>query len=457
MYDISFTRNRRWFLEHSAAVLGSWAVAPAFTHLKISSSANQIRLAEVRDESTGLSLLRLPPGFRYWSYSWTGDLLSDGRPVPGQHDGMGIIAERDGVLTICRNHEVSGCNGAFGERSLTYDPRAGGGCVNLRFDTRNKQWLSAVCSLSGTLKNCAGGPTPWGSWLSCEETVFQGGDQDDDVLLTLERPHGYIFEVSAVGNQPPAPLTDMGRFVHEAVAVDPSTGIVYETEDRKPAGFYRFLPAVPGELKGGGRLQMMRVAGRPDLIRKAVKGCRYDVDWVSIDDPSRAHSPGTHDEGGVFSQGHVQGATSFQKLEGCWWGDGRCYFVASHGGRSGKGQVWAYSPADETLQLIFESPGSDVLDCPDNLCVSPRGGLLLCEDGDRVPQKLQVLSPDGQLSEFAENNVVLAGERNGLSGNFRGSEWAGATFSSDGEWLFVNIQDPGITFAVTGDWASIGL
>ena len=249
----------------------------------------------------------------------------------------------------------------------------------------------------------------------------------------------------------------MGRFVHEAVAVDPSTGIVYETEDRKPAGFYRFLPAIPGELKGGGRLQMMRVAGRPDLIRKAVKGCRYDVDWVSIDDPSRAHSPGTHDEGGVFSQGHVQGATSFQKLEGCWWGDGRCYFVASHGGRSGKGQVWAYSPADETLQLIFESPGSDVLDCPDNLCVSPRGGLLLCEDGDRVPQKLQVLSPDGQLSEFAENNVVLAGERNGLSGNFRGSEWAGATFSADGEWLFVNIQDPGITFAITGDWSSIGV
>ena len=440
-------------------MLGSWALAGSLTRLTHAASINRssVRLETTIDQTTGLPLLRLPPGFSYWSWGWAGDLMSDGKATPAQHDGMGIIANRDGILTICRNHEESGCNGAFGNSQLTYDQRAAGGCVNLEFDTIQKQWLSAKCSLSGTLKNCAGGPTPWGSWLSCEETVLQNGDRDDDIRLTLDRPHGYIFEVKADDHQMPEPIKAMGRFVHEAVAVDPSTGIVYETEDRKPAGFYRFIPSIPGNLKAGGKLQMMRIAGSPDLIRNAVKGCMYEVDWVSIDDPDRAHSPGTEDEGGVFSQGQVQGGTSFQKLEGCWWGDDRCYFVASHGGRSGKGQVWAYTPSNETLHLVFESPGSDILDCPDNICVSPRGGLLLCEDGDRVPQKLQVLSPAGLLSEFAENNVVLAGERNGLTGNFRDSEWAGATFSPDGEWLFVNIQTPGITFAITGDWNSIGV
>jgi uncharacterized protein len=249
----------------------------------------------------------------------------------------------------------------------------------------------------------------------------------------------------------------MGRFVHEAIAVDPQTGIVYETEDRTPGGFYRFVPQTSGKLAAGGQLEMMEVDGAPDLMGAAEFGRDYAVSWVVIEDPDRAHSPGTRDGGGVFQQGRDQGATAFAKLEGCWWGNRVCYFVSSHGGRAKKGQIWQYDPVASRLRLVFESPGVDVLDSPDNICVSPRGGLVLCEDGDREPQKLHALNPQGSLCELAWNNVQLRGERNNHRGDFRGSEWAGATFTPDGKWLFANIQNPGLTLAITGPWESVGL
>jgi secreted PhoX family phosphatase len=287
--------------------------------------------------------------------------------------------------------------------------------------------------------------------------VLEGGDDDEGQVVNFAQPHGYIFEVPASGIAVPTPLKAMGRFVHEALAVDPATSIVYETEDRGKSGFYRFVPETPKQLARGGRLEMLKVPGAPDLISGAELGRTYDVAWVPIEDPERRHSPGTQDEGGVFEQGHAQGGSPFARLEGCWWGDGACYFVATSGGRAKAGQIWRYEPAKETLRLVFESPSSDVLDAPDNITVSPRGGLVLCEDGDRSPQKLQALSPSGVLTQLAWNNIQLNGERNRFSGDFRGSEWAGATFSPDGEWLFVNIQSPGVTFAITGPWESVGL
>lgn len=451
--------GRRGFLTATAAALGSWAVPESFRSLMASpiKRTADIRLTPVQDELTGLPLLSLPAGFRYVSFGWTGDSMADGRMTPAEHDGMGVIGDENGIVTICRNHELKTSGQSFAPENMTYDMQATAGCSTLKFDTKTGRWLEARSSLSGTLKNCAGGPTPWGTWLSCEETVLEDGDEDDGVVLALAQKHGYVFEVPNTGAADPQPIRAMGRFVHEAVAVDPMTGIVYETEDRKPAGFYRYVPVQPGKLAMGGRLQMMKVVGNPNLTEEAESGKKYDVSWVNIDDPERAHSPGTKDEGGVFQQGQKQGGTSFQKLEGCWWGSERCFFVASHGGRKSCGQIWAYSPRWETLELVFESPGSELLDCPDNLCISPRGGLVLCEDGDRVPQKLQVLTPGGRLSEFAQNNVVLDGSRNGLKGDFRDSEWAGATFSPDGQWLFVNVQVPGITFAINGDWKRLGI
>jgi uncharacterized protein len=141
----------------------------------------------------------------------------------------------------------------------------------------------------------------------------------------------------------------------------------------------------------------------------------------------------------------------FFKLEGAWWSHGKAYFVSSSGGGAGQGQIWEYEPCSETLTLVFESPAAEILNAPDNICASPRGGFILCEDGSGT-EFLHGLTVDGSIFKFAQNNVVLAGQRNGIAGDFRGSEFAGATYSPDGRWLFVNIQSPGITLAITGPW-----
>ena len=141
----------------------------------------------------------------------------------------------------------------------------------------------------------------------------------------------------------------------------------------------------------------------------------------------------------------------FARLEGCWHNEGAIYFVSTSGGGAGLGQVWIYKPSEETLTMMYESPSSDVLDSPDNITISPSGSLILCEDGGAPIQRLHGLTMLGEIFPFAENNIILAGER-GFTGDFRGQEWAGASFSNDGRWLFVNIQSPGVTFAITGPW-----
>ena len=157
----------------------------------------------------------------------------------------------------------------------------------------------------------------------------------------------------------------------------------------------------------------------------------------------------------VFNQGLNQGGARFARLEGCRDGHGRIYIVSTSGGGpsaqvpGGQGQVWVYEPATETLSLLFQSPGAEVLNAPDNICVSPRGGLVLCEDGSGE-EFVHGLTVDGEIFPFIKNTVRLNGERNGLVGDFSGSEFAGACYSPDGDWLFVNIQSPGITFAISG-------
>ena len=312
--------------------------------------------------------------------------------------------------------------------------------------------MRSTASIAGTIRNCAGGPTPWGSWLTCEETT---ADPVSDPRLTRE--HGWIFEVPVEGRATLEPLTAMGRFVHEAIAVDPATGMVYETEDKGTSGFYRFTPTDRTSLAAGGTLDMLAVKGQPKLdTRRGQKaGVTYPVEWVRIEQPEKAHVDVAKADGlGVFDQGFAQGGAIFARLEGAWYGNGAIYFVATSGGNQQRGQVWAYTPADETMKLIFESPGYDILDMPDNLCVSPRGGLVLCEDGSGGAQFLRGLTLDGQIFDFARNSVVLRGQRNGFEGDFRSSEIAGVTFSPDGRWLLFNIQTPGITFAVTGPWAN---
>lgn len=455
--------SRRNFLGWTAAAAGSWSVALGFDGLMrqargAEKSAGFGPLRPTRDETTGLELLQLPEGFRYVSFGWKGDPLADGVPTPGNHDGMGVIRVDGDIITLVRNHENTDGREPFSHPQHAYDPKGAGGCTNLQFDVAAGKWIKAWTSLVGTGRNCAGGVTPWGTWLSCEETVLGPGDSKDGRKTLFERDHGFVFEVPHDAVTEPVPLKAMGRFVHEAVAVDPKTGYVYETEDAGTAGFYRFIPAQPKQLSAGGRLQMMCVAGRPDVRKGVPVNTPFEVTWTDIEDPLRAHTPGTTDGHGVFQQGKDHHGTTFARLEGCWYGTDAIFIVSTSGGAAGAGQVFRYDPRKETISLIFESPGADVLDAPDNITVSPRGGLVLCEDGDHEPQRLHGLTPAGQLFNLAANNVVLKpGDHPLFKGDYRKQEWCGATFSPDGRWLFANLQTPGITLAITGPWEEAGL
>jgi hypothetical protein len=422
-------------------------------------SAGYGPLRPTKDLNTGLPLLHLPEGFRYRSFGWTGDVLDDGVATPGAHDGMGVVQANAERIVLVRNHEIVTNTGAFGPKSIQYDPVCGGGTVSLELDPRDASVRRAQCSLAGTLQNCAGGVTPWGTWLSCEEYVHetddagrQGGDNMAGRLARLQRDHGFVFDVSPWGQHAPVRLDGLGQFRHEAASVDAQSGIVYLTEDRAPvAAFYRFVPNTPGRLAEGGRLQALRARDAVELRHGLRAGQHWDTDWVDIAEPVQGHSPGTRDGQGVVRQAMAAGASRFTRLEGCLVAGEVVYFTATNGGDDGIGQVFAYYPKDERLVLLIESHGRDAARYPDNVCVSPRGALLLCEDGDREGQMLWGLTPDGQWFPLARNDVQLRGEH-GFRGDFRGAEWAGCCFSPDGRWLFANIYSPGLSVAISGPW-----
>lgn len=443
------TLSRRGFLSTAlgTAVLGAsfaglqaraFAQGPTDRKPRKRFSPDYGPLAPVRDQTTGLPLLWLPKGFEYISFGWTGDLMDDGLATPSAHDGMAAFRLGDHVHLV-RNHERGERMGALVLGPHTYDARSGGGTTNVVFDPDAGAWMNSYVSLAGTVRNCAGGPTPWGTWLTCEETFLVDGLR-----------HGYVFEVPADGLSDAEPLTGLGRFSHEAAAVDPETGIVYLTEDRGDSRFYRFVPNQRGRLTAGGRLEAMVLDATADTALAAA-GATWNVAWVPIENPDPAAESGAGVS--VRQQAARQGAARIVRGEGCWFGNGAIYVVSTGGGAAGQGQIFALDPKRQTFTCIFASPGAAVLDSPDNIAVSPRGGIVLCEDGDNDVQALHGLTPDGEIFRFAENHVVLAGERNGIVGSFTGSEWAGATFEpKNGNWLFVNIQTPGITFAITGPW-----
>ena len=363
--------------------------------------------------------------------------------VPNAFDGMAAFPLPNGNVRLIRNHEMrdhAADEVAIG--SPHYDSRASGGTTSLEIRISERDGDLAVelvdefVSLAGTTVNCAGGPTPWGSWLSCEETM-RGPDEGFDM------PHGYVFEVpvDATGPVDAVPLRAMGRFVHEAVAVDPATGIVYETEDESGgrAGFYRFIPDTPEVLADGGRLQMLAVTDQPGYGtgEGQTQGAVWPVHWVDIADPEEA----------VFDQGLALGGARFERLEGAWSGDDGIYFVSTSGGDANNGQVFHYLPTSMDageLRLVFESPSSDVLDNPDNIVVSPHGGLMLCEDGSGV-QFIRELDRNGRIL-----NLVRGGTR----------EFAGSCFSPDGRVMFFNVQgsssrggsEESGTYALWGPW-----
>jgi len=407
-------------------------------------------------------MLDLPPGFSYKVISRSGSTMQDGFIVPGLPDGMATFAGPNGLTLIIRNHELlpDQEHGPFGEKnrlfgridpSQVYDAGKGnaphrGGTTTVVFDTRRQEVVREFLSLAGTARNCAGGPTPWNSWITCEETVLRKGPTDDG-KYQCERDHGYNFEVPAsdqISLADPVPLTEMGRFNHEAIAVDPNTGIVYQTEDRHEGLIYRFLPNEPGTLAAGGKLEALAFRDTPSLDTRnwdstnVEVGKQHSVMWIPLEEV-------TSPKDDLRFRGFSQGAARFTRGEGMWYSQGQIFFACTNGGRTEGGQIWRLLPdssgrkAGDKLELFLEPNDSRLLQSADNLTVAPWGDLIVCEDRSGEEVRLIGAAPDGTLYTFANNHV--------------GGEFAGVTFSPDGSTLFVNLQTEGLTVAITGPWA----
>jgi secreted PhoX family phosphatase len=424
--------------------------------------------------------LGLPPGFTYHTFGAFGSAMSDGFITPPIHDGMACFDMGNGRLRIVRNHELGEGNDipagtVIGNPRTAYDRKAPGGTVTLEIDANSAELIADWVSLNGTDTNCAGIPTPWGTWLTCEETTVGEG-------AGYRKPHGYVFEVDPKNDRAfkARPFKGMGRFLHEAGAIDPATGVVYLTEDEGPDGFYRFVPDRPGGLRKG-TLQMLRVKRKPkyNTITGQTVGAVLASDWVTIDDPDPANAE--DNASAVFKQGRAKGGAKFLGGEGCTRRGGSVVFGSSEGGDAGRGQIWQYTPRTNIgkrsesgdLVLLFESKNLNELDGPDNMCTSPGGAIVIAEDGNLSSNFVKALLPNGTLINVAENLVAVQKHYIEASGKLYDptvpddgasagdgvgfSEFAGPCFSPDGKWLFVNIQVPGITCAITGDWASLGL
>jgi uncharacterized protein len=435
-------------------------------------------------------LLALPEGFSYQVVAQSGETdVEDGSgtvigKTPCRPDGTRTVRTGRGYRLV-QNHEVTP---GYGDTPVVphvagtvYDELAteGGGCTVIEVD-RSGRRLSQWVGISGTVGNCAGGPTPWGSWLTCEETEVKADG------ASYAQDHGYVFEVFAGGpdDQVPLPIKAWGRAPHEAVVVEPGQRRVYLTEDAsKPTGLlYRWSgpkigPGIAHRLSDdAGTLEAMAVLTNdgsvlPDLayVTAAEIGRPFRTSWVEVPD-RQATSTSLRKQ---FADGEV---TRSKKLEGAWGDEQGMYFVASFAFSAGDlpadatphdGQLWFYEFRRQTLTLLAyfpynallhtETPGWETglglsldlaFDGPDGCHVSPYGAVILTEDGNTANHVLSWTRETGTQA-IARNNIIQ--KTSGDGGNVY-SEMTGPCFSPDGKILFANVQEPGYTFAITGPW-----
>ncbi|KUL25205.1 alkaline phosphatase PhoX [Streptomyces regalis] len=415
-------------------------------------------------------ILALPAGFKYRVITYSGKTkLESGEFTPSNHDGTAAFDGPRGTTLLVNNHELKGPRAKWQypvplTEGLVYDPAASGGCtvVEVRPDGQVAEWVG----IAGTSTNCAGGRTPWGTWLTCEENSDKAGTNG------MTKDHGYVFEVDPIdrrANRDPKPLKFFGRYDHEAVVIDPKRGHAYLTEDAaSPNGlFFRWTPPKGFEYGRGkfrtladdaGVLQAPKCfdsGGKfvDDLSRATKIGTVYGVDWVDVPDRDAKTTPVRKQ----FADGEI---TRARKLEGMWWGDGGAYIVSSYAraespGAAHDGQVWFYDPKRRTLTLKVllgvnpdpaDSSAVGAFDGPDNITVSPYGGLILAEDGEGI-QHLFGATDSGRTYPIARNELNIGTEEEPEY-----SEFAGVTFSCDGRTLYANIQSPGIMLAISGPW-----
>ena len=391
-------------------------------------------------------MLDLPRGFSYRLLSRLGNAMTDGCTVPDKADGMGCFSLGNNEIVLIRNHELVPADDAGGVLAKGFGTRDGaivpGGTTSIVLDATTLDVKREFRSLAGTIRNCSGGITPWGSWLTCEEAPTGPGQRFGEGLA---ENHGWVFEVpaNATGLIDAVPLKAMGRFNHEAACVDPRTGIVYLSEDRDDSVLYRFVPTTPGRLGDGGLLQAMVVEGLSDTRNwtsaDMAVGSRHTVRWIDCDD---VESP--NDD--LRSRAAAKGAALVARGEGIHTGTDEIFVCSTNGGPRKLGQILRLVPGTggepDQIELFFESQSKDQFNYGDNLTVGPNGHLIVCEDQytEVVDNHLRGITPDGRAYTLGRLRMQ--------------TELAGGCFSPDGKWFFVNAYSPTRTLAITGPWAA---
>ena len=399
-------------------------------------------------------ILNLPKDFSYTILSKLNDKMNDGLRVPDKADGMGCFELDNNHVILVRNHEIGHMpllgnafrlKNPYGKKMKRYLKKNNdffydsslkktecfGGTTTITYNVKTKKVINQHLSLAGTLVNCSGGSTPWGTWISCEETVKL---KEGKVF----KNHGYNFEVFPSSKNKltkAVPLKSMGRFRHEAVAFDPLKGYVYQTEDREDGLFYRFIPKVKNKLYKGGKLQALSIVDFKSADCRNWKkeefkvGQSYKCDWLDLNKVDSKKDD-------LRKRGKKKGCAIFARGEGMWYANDYIYFTATTGGKSKFGQIWRYS--NNSIELFYESKDKNLMYKPDNITIAPWGDVIICEDG-RGHDRLIGVKPNGKTYVLAENILNT-------------SELAGIVFSPNEKVLFLNIYKPTMTLAIEGPW-----